>query len=199
MSKSTIISMIPFDIHEQKPLYPGDFFIPAAKDNDIEVLVVGDSVSFSYIDEHRGTIKVPVSSEEIAKSVVNDYENSQLARTAENGPGVFWVSGEHTKQEIKLKFRDEVKLHRDRQIRWFTSLVKAADDTWEKTRQHKTISDIERYAARFLNLDRSWLIAPQMTKCIACKTTVEEDAIICPNCRAVLNKESYEKLQFAKV
>lgn len=199
MNKSTIVSLIPFDIHEQKPLYPGDFFIPAVKDGDIEVLVIGDSVSFSYIDEHRGTMKIPVPSEEIAKAVVNDYENSQLARTAENGPGIFFVPGEHTKQEIKLKFRDEVTKYRNRQVRWFTSLVKAADDTWEKTRQHKTISDIERYAANYLNLDRAWLISPQMTKCVACKTTVEEGAVICPNCRAVLNKEAYEKLQFAKV
>lgn len=199
MSKSTIVSLVPFDIHENKPVFPGDFFIPGARENDFEILVVDNATSFKYIDENRGTIKLLVESEELAKAIVEDYENSQVARHDGLGPGIFFVPGEYTKDGIRLKFKAELKVARDKQNKWFESLIRLADDDWEKTRQHRAISDLQRYAAKALNLERPWLIEPKMSKCPACKVTVEEGAIICSNCHAVLDKEAYEKMQFAKV
>jgi len=200
LSKTTIVSLIPFDINERKPVYPGHFFIPGAKENDVEVLVIENSHAFKYIDEFRGTDKIIIDSEEIAKAVVDDYINSQLAvRPGEDlTPGLFYIPGEHTKIEVKTKYKDIILDYRAKQTKWFEVLVRTADDDWEKTRQHRVISGIQRYAARFLNLERPWLIEPKMTKCIACKVTVEENAVICPTCKVVLNHEEYKKLQFAE-
>ena len=199
MSKTTIISLVPFDIEEQKPVYPGHFFIPGAKEDDIEILVVENVHCFKYIDMDRGTDKVAIDSEELAKAIVEDYVNSQLAvRPGDNiAPGLFYIPGEHTKIEVKTKYKDIISSYKKKQVNWFEILVRMADDDWEKTRQHKIISGIQRYAARYLNLNRPWLIEPQMTKCIACRNTVETEAIICPTCKAILKPEEYKNLQFA--
>ena len=200
MSKTTLVSLIPFEVNERKPVYPGHFYIQGAKENDIEILVIENAKAFRYLDEFRGTDTINIDSEEIAKAVVEDYINSQLAVRSGEGliPGLFYIPGEHTKIEVKTKYKDIVSDYRVKQTKWFEVLVRMADDDWEKTRQHRVISGIQRYAARFLNLERPWLIEPKMTKCIACKTTVEENAVICPICRVVLNQDEYKKLQFAE-
>lgn len=201
MSKSTIVSLIPFDINEQKPTYPGNFFIPGAKEDDFETLVVGDVLAFKYIDEFRGTDKINIDSADLARAIIDDFVNSQLAiRTGEGiAPGIFFIPGEHSKIEIKTKFKEELLESKKKQTKWFEVLVKMADDDWEKTRQHRVISGIQRYAARYLNLDRIWLIEPKMTKCVACRSTVEAEAVICPTCKAILKPGQYKSLEFAKV
>jgi len=200
MSKTTLVSLIPFDISECKPVHPGHFFIPGAKENDIEILVVENVIAFKYIDEYRGTDKISIDSEELARAIVEDYTTSQLAVMPSDGiiPGLFFIPGEHTKLEIKTKYKDIIAEYRTKQVKWFEVLVRMADDDWEKTRQHKVISGIQRYAARFLNIDRPWLIEPKMEKCIACRSTVEAEAIICPNCKTVLKPEEFKKLSFAE-
>ena len=200
MSKTTIVSLIPFDLNEEKPVYPGHFFISGAKENDIEILVVENAIAFKYVDEYRGTDKINIDSEDLARAIVEDYATSQLAVMPSDDiiPGLFFIPGEHTKIEIKTKYKDIVAEYRAKQVKWFEILVRMADDDWEKTRQHKVISGIQRYAARFLNIDRPWLIEPKMEKCIACRSTVEAEAIICPTCKTVLKPEEFKKLQFAE-
>lgn len=201
MSKSTIISLIPFEVNERKPVYPGNFVIPPAKQGDFEILVIGNAHAFKYIDMDRGHDKIIIDSEEVAKAIVNDYINSQLAIEKGEGivPGLFYILGEHSKLDVKLHFSKEITKARENQLKWFNVLVRMADDVWENSRQHKAISGMQRYAAKYLNLERQWLVEPKMTKCIACRVTVEDDAVICPNCNVVLDKEEFSKLEFAKV
>lgn len=203
MSKSTLISIVPFPIAEFKPgIYPGFFEVGASNNGVPQSLIVGDSKYHVEIDENR-TISVKCPSEDIARSVVDDYIVANLAYSVEEdaAPGFFWKLGAHDSESIVKNFSTDLEYHKGRQIRWFKKLVEMGDDDWEKTRQHRAISDIQRYAAKSLKLTRPWIISSTVIegfiKCIACQTSVDPLAIICPSCKCILNMEKYKTLQFA--
>lgn len=205
MSQSTIVSLVPFPIAEYKPgIYPGFFEIPGAKNDVPELLVIGDSVYHVELDENR-TITVKCTSEDIARSVVSDYLVSNLAynQEADAFPGLFWKPGAHDLASIIRNYPGDLELFRNRQLRWYRGLVELADDDWERTRQHKFISDIQRFAAKALKLERSWVVIPKVgegyIKCPACSSSVPFDAIVCSSCRCILNKEKYDALKFAEM
>lgn len=205
MSKSTVISLVPFPISEFKPgIYPGFFEVGACNNQVPQLLVVGDSMYHVEIDENR-TISVKCPSDDIAKSIVEDYLVANLAYSPEEdvAPGIFWKPGVYDIMGIQTKFEADLKYHRDRQNRWFKKLVEMGDDDWEKTRQHKAISDVQRYAAKALKLSRPWIIpvvADQaaIIRCPACKAGIDPEAIVCQFCRCIINMDQYKKLQFAQ-
>ncbi len=204
MSESTLISIVPFPISEFKPgIYPGVFEIKASNNGVPELLVIGDSVYHVEIDENR-TITVKCPSEDVAKAVIEDHVTANLAYSIEDdsAPGFFWKPGRHDLISIMSKFDKDLEYHKGRQTRWFKKLVEMADDDWEKTRQHKFISDIQRFAAKSLKLVRPWIISTAMDqgfiKCSACQSNVDSKAIVCPSCRCILNIEKYKTLQFAE-
>lgn len=204
MSKSTIVSVIPFPLVEVKPgIYPGKFEIPAAGPDSFQLLVIGNSKYHVEVDEGR-TITVTAESEDIAKSIIEDYVIAQIgfSREEDTAPGIFWVPGEHDQTSILIKYSIQLQGAKDRQDRWFKKLVQVADDDWERSRQHRAISDVQRYAAKSLGLDKPWIIAPiPMTistlKCVACQSLVTPETIVCPSCKCILNPEKYKNLQFA--
>ena len=201
---ATVVSIVPFELNEEKPgVYPGNFYIPAAIGGP-EVLVVGQSVYHIEVDENR-SVTVPCPANEIARSIVEDYVNSNLAYSEKENaaPGLFWEIGRYTKIEVITKLGTQLERAKLRQINWFNKLVEMADDDWEKTRQHKTISDMQRFACKSLGLSRPWVIVPvkpgSNKECIACRSVVHPEAIVCPQCRAILNIEAWKKMQFAEV
>lgn len=209
MSKSTIVSIVPFPITEFKPgIYPGNFEIKGSKNNIPEILVISDSIYHVEIDENR-TITVKCPSEDIAKSIIEDYVISNIAfdREEDAAPGIFWKAGVYDLGGVLGKLKEDLDIAKERQQRWFKKLVEMADDDWEKTRQHRSISDIQRYAAKWMNLERPWIIstiintAPvvETVKCIACQSSISKEAIVCPQCRCILNMEKYKTIQFSEV
>lgn len=193
MSKATVVSICPFPIREEKPgLVPGIFTIGAAKEGDLEVLVVGDSTHTIRIPVQGTRITSTEPAETIAAAIVNDRLTGQLLFKPDCKPGLFWVPGEHTKESIAknhaLLLQDAIRYQRN----WFTALVKLADDDWAQYHQHKFISDIQRHAGKVLGVERDWLtqeIAAGQSKCPACYTNVDPRATICFNCKTVLKKE----------
>ena len=196
---ATVVSIVPFNMEEYKPgIYPGFFQIPACVDEP-QILVVGESIHFIEVDPDRS---VPVTNPpyKVAKSIVDDYISSSLQADSTAGPGLFWKVGKYTLEMVKKECKEELEDARRRQTAWFLNLVKLADDDWEKTRQHKFISDLQRFAARALNLDRPWLIeVSNLTtkRCPACGNNTTESIVVCPTCRCILDKEKYDTLQFA--
>ena len=76
-------------------------------------------------------------------------------------------------------------------------MIKEADDHWTKFRQHRMISDPQREAARRLGFTREWLIREvSNTRCPACTTFNSPDAIVCVNCKCVLQPDKVKGLQF---
>jgi hypothetical protein len=206
MAKATIVSFVPFPITEEKPgVYPGYFHIPPCRDVDIpNLLVIGDSKYHVEIDADR-TVTVPCPAPDMARSIVNDYLISNLEYSVEHEsmPAIFWVEGERTWEQIQKNNAEQIVQVRQYQLNWFRRLVTLADDDWERTRQHRAITDTQRHAARALGLSRPWIIpttAERETKkfCIACRSEVHPEAVVCQNCRAILNIVEYSKLQFSK-
>jgi hypothetical protein len=200
---ATLISMMPCPLVEKKPgLVPDTFFIPAAEKDGFQIILVHDSRFPVYIDHDRGTIWIPAPGETIAESIVRDYNSAQLNITESSRPGIFWLPGEFSSEQIRERFADRLKKERDTQIRWFKSLVQLADDDWNRFRQHRMISDIQRYAAEYLGSEREWLSidlkAAELQRCPACAVILQNPAAaICMNCRCVLNRAKYEALTFA--
>lgn len=201
---STVISIVPFVIEEKKPgLYPGHFRIPAVKDNDIEVLIVGGSVHHVYLDSDRGSLTIPTLSSEVARSIVEDYKGAQLGYApgvAE--PGIFWVQGEFDKKTALATHKNKIDHARVLQRQWFVTLVEVADDEWNKYHSHKMISDLQRYASKFLGMEREWNIqatADANTFCPACRAVLDRQALVCGNCRTIIKPEEYKKANLSQV
>ena len=206
---ATVISVVPFEIIENKPgIYPGTFTVPASKDEVPQVLNVGESIYFVETSEPGRSITVRCSPNEVARSIVEDYLSSNLAYSSElqAAPGVFWVMGKFSQTEILTKFSKEIETAKKWQLNWFRRLVEMADDDWEKTRQHRTISDMQRFACKAMGLNRPWIIAQQETygqtiaqysKCPACQSNVLKEAIVCSSCRCILNIDKYKSMKFA--
>lgn len=209
----TLVSMVPFPIREEKPgLVPSVVHIPAAEKDNFVVVHVKPCFYPMYIDEARGSFNVPVPPDQLAKSIIDDFVNAQLGvdRHPEHpaSPGMFFVVGKLTKEQIKKEYPDAVQEALNTQKEWFRRLVQSADDDWQRYRQHKTISDLQRHAAKSLGLERDWLVVTKdapMTPisagktCPACFSTVHPQAIICPQCRCVMDAKAYAAMKFAPV
>lgn len=199
----TVCSIAPFPIVERKPgLYPGEFSLAACKDmwEDIEVLHVDECRFYVYLDLDRGSFPVRASSEQVATSIINDYINAQIAVSDDCYPGLFLIPGKVSKQ-MALK-SDLLPQARDVQIRWYHALVKMADDDWSRYHQHRVITDIERQAAKALQLEREWLIVTpdrvnraDQVVCLVCRSQLQPETILCPQCNFIVNPEAYDKIK----
>lgn len=199
----TIVSVCPFQIKEFKPqVIPEDYVIPPAPENGISVLHVNKSMRIDYRLHPAGhgiTEKVPIPDDEMCASIINDFLIAQvIAGTEEAAPGLFYVEGEYSPDEIAKKFPDELAAARQRHSNWCLALVKLADDDWQKYRMHLFISDLQYKAADYLGLDREWRVKGdeiQQIKCPACMVYVNAKALICANCKFVLKPAELAKIQ----
>lgn len=201
MSKATVVSCVPFPIMEHKPVNPGTFIIKAAKisQGEIEILVLDDASFNLRLDDTRGNFTVPVLSHQLAKSLINDYTEGFIEVTLDARPGLFFVEGEFTAKEIKEKFPEKVQEALRIQTNWFKKLVDRADDDWAKFGQKRAISDIQRFAAAAINVDRPWMHVKEDVKietCPGCGTRIAPNVAVCASCGAILNKVMYDKLDF---
>jgi hypothetical protein len=193
--KTTIVSLLPYQLHESKPtLYPSEYVIPAVGlGEEIQTLVIDDADSLVYLDSERGSLRVKTSSEEIAQSIIQDYTRSVLAYGDNCRPGLFYLSGDWNSTEILKAQPEELIKAKEFQHNWLVALVRIADDDWSKFHQHKMISDIQRLAAKTLNLNRDWItvVPDEAQLCPMCRTRVDPLAVLCMNCKFVLNEEKY--------
>jgi hypothetical protein len=202
--KSTVISLFPLPILEEKPgIFPGRFHIEPAGDSP-SLLVVGQSIHYVDVGEDRPQLTVTTSSAQIAQSIVEDFIAAQLGVDDDRNvrPGITWVRGEVTPITLKTKYTDIVAGLQTAHRAWYAILVKMGDDDWQRYRKHSVISEIQRIAASKLGFtDREWLVVDnqlQHKTCPACGTSVAPVVVVCPSCRCVLDKVKYDQLAFAK-
>lgn len=185
---ATVISICPFPISEFKPgLFPNTYNLDAVKPGDIGILNIPDTVYYKHrIPVVGNVITVPVPATQLAESIVADRMTGQLLYSETSKPGLFWVKGTYNKTEVRVKFAAELAVANLLQKQWFADLVKLADDDWNEHHQHKYISDLQRHAAKDLNLERDWLVSVITDvdkKCIACYSNMHINAAICPTCK----------------
>src|SRR5712691_13133622 len=69
-------------------------------------------------------------------------------------------------------------------------LVAAADLEWERTKNPMFITDLERRAARQLDLEKPWLYDPKpLADCPVCAEKIKPGVAVCRSCGAILDRE----------
>ena len=199
--KSTVVSIYPFELNEEKPgLLPALYRIAAGTFDKPSILHVGDARYFIPRALDQPPIVAFESGEIVARALVEDFVKAQLEYTPSAHPGLMWIPGEVDESKVKFKFIEELKDLKVKQDRWFMKLIEKADDDWNKFRHHRSITDVQRRACEFLKLKREWTSVEDSTKfidCPACMTRIRETVIICPNCHVVINEQLAAKLHFA--
>lgn len=206
--KVTIVSTLPFKLTESKPgMFPSYYEIEAAPTKDtLGITHISDAFYHELMpfgDTRAPLRRVDILAERVAQGLIQDYIQASLSVQMEildNGsqrvPGLFWVNGVHTGGYIKSNHRDELEQCISNTVSWFEALVKLADDDWQKNRQHKMISDLQRRACTYLGLkDREWnvnILEIMSSVCWSCFTAVNPNAIKCATCSAILKEKEYE-------
>jgi hypothetical protein len=191
MDKATVVSIYPKHIDEVKyTIEPGRFIIKPGSYEAPSILVVGPSSWWREIDEEQPILEIPVSSIQIADSVVKDYCNGVLGcNMGDSMPGMFYVPGEHTVKSIKEQFKRKLEECYEKQKKFYSVLVMLADSLWANSSGNpRAISDDMRMAARELNLNsvKDWMkdfTMINMVRCKACGTLKNPEFPICAACR----------------
>lgn len=202
MDKCTVVSICPKVVPpEVKPtIQPGVFQIPYGTYENPGVLVVGPSSWWKELDENQPLLEIPQSSIQIADSIVKDWANGIYGcDMGEQMPGVFYVSGAWTVEQIKREHKLALDEANRKQKNWFKFLVNAADAQWARSGGSPfVISDDMRLAARELNMqNKEWLSnqeAAELVRCKACGHLKNPAYPICPNCKAIDNPEQAKAL-----
>lgn len=193
---STVVSIIPKRIKEDKwTIHPGQFILEPGSYDKPTTLVVGSSCWWREVSEDQPLLEIPCYSTQVAESIVKDYCGSYLLASGEDvKPGLFWVPGSVTPDEVKLKYKVLLNKTKDAQIRWYHALIKMADSIWVRGNNNPSvIGEDMRIAARELGIaeKKDWMSnarAQEMDRCKACGSLVDTQFPVCPVCKAVVNE-----------
>ena len=192
LDKSTIVSIFPKEIREVKyTISPGEFCIHPGTYESPAILVVEPSSWWREIDEEQPLLEIPVSSIQIADSVVKDYCNGILGcNMADAMPGLFYVPGEHTIKTLHASFQHELDKANTRQRAFYSVMIKMADALWARSNGNPlAISDDMRLAANELGQKtKDWMkdySMVDMVRCMACGALKNPTYPVCGQCRAI--------------
>lgn len=206
LDKCTVVSILPKLVDEHKwTIEPAHFVIQPGTYEKPSTLVVTSASYWRDIDVDQPMLEIPVSSVQLAESIVKDYCNGMLACDMDMAmPGLFFVLGETNPIEVKVKYSKKLEEVKHKQDNWFKVLVKMADALWARGNGNPlTISDEMRMAARSLSLDdKPWLKdfrLVELVKCKACGSLKHPDFPVCAICRAVdMTHPNSKDLKFAQ-
>jgi hypothetical protein len=195
------VSILPKQINERKAtVSPGFFNLAPGTYENPAILVVGPSSWWREVDENQPLLEIPVSSIQIADSVVRDYANGLLAcNMGDMMPGLFYVPGEYTVEKIKKDHLPLLAKANANQKKWFLELVRIADILWSRSNGNPlSISDDARMACRELNITaKPWLgdlQTAELVKCVACGSLRNSNFPICATCKAVADPVKAKEL-----
>lgn len=190
--KSTIVSILPMRLEEFKhTIQPARFVIEKGSFESPSILHVGQSSWWREFNETQPPIEVICSSVEVAEAIIRDYCSGLLGCDMEGSvPGLFFIYGKLTLDEIKLKYRSKLAEVNEKQRTWYRELVKQADGFWSRSNGNPlVIWDIMKLAARELGyLDRPWLkdsFMSERIQCFACGNFRDPKFPICPTCKVI--------------
>jgi hypothetical protein len=201
----TVCNYTPFKYAELKPgQVPDMYIIPSAQGNNDElpgILHVKNTHANLYMPLQEYTYRVPIPGDDLADDLVKSLISAKLCyemNVAE--PGIFWLEGHHSAYVVNKDFKSKVDDALQKQHVWLERLVKLGDDDWQKYRQHKFITEVQRWAAKKLGFKKEWAaIAPnapvETTNCPYCGTLTFKGIAVCPNCKQVIDPVLYKQIQ----
>ena len=196
--KATVVSLVPREITCEMPgMVPSYYKIDKCEDKIPEILIVNDGQYNVYQLEGQ-SINVYEPADKVASSFCSMYNSSQLGYGEDSQPALFFVDGKLTVEDVLLNHADKIEKALEQQKNWFLALVFMADDSWSRYHQHRDISDLQRDAAWYLNLDREWIksieVNTDLVSCPACGSTLANDLVMkCPMCQTIIKPEEYAK------
>ena len=210
MDKSTIVSVFPKEIVEDKPtIFPGHFVIPAAVEGDFSLLVIDGSSYYSPSTiERMPPTEIQVNSAALAKAVVDDYLSATwLAAKGVRGPGVFWIPGAYDRVSI-LKYKDAdgrtfgqlKEIAENQQKIWFGMVMDFADEIWARSNGNpRGIPDDAKIAAHYLGVasTKPWMentVASVLEHCPSCGEMINLSYPTCKFCHAIVNTAKAKEL-----
>lgn len=200
MDKTTIVSIYPKHIHEVKlTIQPGVFDIKAGSYENPAILVVGPSSWWKELDDEQPLLEIPSSSIQVADSIVRDYSNGILeSNMADVMPGLFYIPGNKTVAQIKSEYKEALDKANAKQRNWFIALIKAADVLWARSSGNPlAVSDDMRMAAEQMGVKKEWMADTgtiEMAKCKACGVLNNNQVVVCPNCKVILDPVRFKEL-----
>lgn len=200
LDKSTVFSVFPREITEVKhTIQPGTFTIPAGSYDNPGRLVVGSSSWWRELDPEQPLLEIPVSSIQVADSIVRDFSNGILGCNMSDAmPGIFYIPGEITVEKLKAEYKNVLDSAIEKQKNWYNALVKMGDSLWARTNGNPlAIADDMRMAARELGFDKEWIKdfhMQQLIRCVACGQMRNPAYPVCPHCKAVVDTDKAKAL-----
>jgi hypothetical protein len=128
----------------------------------------------------RRMVDYRVTAREVAEDIAREINGDSGEGSFH---GVFVAAGETpTESELADARRRLEEFH--------LRLVAAADLEWERTRNPMFITDLERRAARQLNLEKPWLYnSKPQAECPVCAEKIKHGVAVCRSCGAILDRE----------
>jgi len=199
----TVVSLLPIALREEKPhMLPSTFIIQASSKGDFSILHVGEGIHWipnPLVEEGKpnSSFRQITSPGEMARSICEDYKYANISISENAEPGLFWVHGKLMKDEIRKHHSSELAIAEEKQKNWFRNLVALADADWNKNHNMLAVSDLQRKAAEYLGVNKEWVkLNPQETvNCPFCTIPIPTFAIICPNCKQVVNDTEFNKVK----
>ncbi len=128
----------------------------------------------------KRTVDYRVTAREVAEDIAREINGDSGEGSFH---GVFVAAGE-TPTETELADA------RRRLEEFHLRLVAAADLEWERTRNPMFITDLDRRAARQLNLEKPWLYnSKPQAECPVCAEKIKHGVAVCRSCGAILDRE----------
>ncbi len=201
MDRSTVVSIYPKDITERKvTIEPGVFHITPGRFDNPSILVVGSSSWWREIDPDQPLLEIPISSIQIADSIVRDYSNGLLGcNMGDTMPGLFYIQGEKSLLEIRKDYKAQLDEANTKQRRWYEALVKLGDILWSRSNGNPlAISEDMKLAAQELGLkEKPWLkdfTTMELEHCPACGQLRDSKFPVCQHCKTVVNKKQFKEM-----
>lgn len=201
LDKSTVISIFPKVIDERKPtIYPGHFVFGKGSYDNPAILVVGSSSWWRDLDPNQPALQIPNSSIQVANSIVVDYCNGLLGyRANEIQPGLFWIPGNLTVDQVKKDHKPLLDKAKTCQDNWYKEMVHIADILWARSNGNPlSISDDARLAVQELQLkDKPWMkdfTTLQLVNCPACGVLRNSNFPVCQHCHTVVDQAKFTAL-----
>lgn len=195
----TVVSLLPFELQEEKPhLLPPLHIVPAAPKDGIAVAHIGEATHYVPHPIDERSFKQITSPNELARSICDDYNSAHVAIDENAGPSLFWVEGRLSAEEVIDFYPQKVADARKRVHQWYRNLINMADADWAKNKNVRTVSDVQKVAARVLGVKREWVEYTQdpieTINCPFCRYSIAPDSIKCLNCKEIVNIEKYKEL-----